>query len=233
MALTIISTQAARPVVLPENIKRTEEIDCDVYRGSVRSLIDFGLIRRDQLPSPGKASIAYFQGEIIKRKCKRDETYLRVEVHDDGGARVLIGVSHEVSALRRAAQYEARIEANAEAEKLAAIKKEKTRGTVPDPGMAVALKAMLASPAQFTVGDTCMDDDGALWEIVSGYDIYCVKDDEGPYLHESGVRMYYAYGYRAKTPGRDVAFFKPHDLWDADGEIKHLQLVSNAANGKR
>ena len=113
------------------------------------------------------------------------------------------------------------------------IEREKRRDTVPDPGAHAAGKDLHDSPAQFAVGDTCMNRNGKLWEVVSGYDLYCVKNDEGPYLHGSGVRIYYAYGYRVRTPGRDVTFFHPHELWDADGEIKHLQLVRNAANGKR
>lgn len=105
------------------------------------------------------------------------------------------------------------------------VQSAERRDTVPDPGLEEARKAVHESVARFKVGEACQDSQGKTYEIVGGYGFYRVQDDEGPYWHADGARVVYAYGYEVKAPGEEVYFVRPHRLWDADGEIKHLRLV--------
>ncbi|MGR4870091.1 hypothetical protein ACIPRI_14655 [Variovorax sp. LARHSF232] len=220
MALSIIRSGARAS--LPDDIQLTEEVDHDEYRGPLKSLLDAGIVRVDQLPPPGKVSIGYFQGQVISRKCKRDETYLRVSVYDpENNTVVLVGVSHEVAAARRIAATEARAKAQAERQELA-----RKLETMRDPGIEAARKELQDSPARFKVGDLCMHVDGRYMEIVKGYELRHVWCEDGRYLHEeSGQAFSYIYGYTARELGESPFFYPAHHLLDADGRVKHLQLV--------
>lgn len=219
MALTIIST-TNRPrslsAQLPSDITVSEQVDCNAYRGPVASLVAAGIVRADQLPPAGALKIAYFQGQVIKRKCKRDETYLRVDLRDDGSALVLVGVPHDVQADRRAARQEADLAARREAEMRAAMK---------DPGIEAAKAAMLESPARFNVGEACVTSGGDLAEIVGEYGVYRVRDENGSFFCDDGVRCSYLPGYLLKRPGQQRFFCRAGRLSNEDQSIRHLQLV--------
>ena len=48
--------------------------------------------------------MSYSQGRVVTRKCRKDETYLRVRQWVDGTACVFIGVTRELAQARRAAE---------------------------------------------------------------------------------------------------------------------------------
>lgn len=218
MALSIITP---RPASLPDDIHLIEQIDHDEYRGPLVSLTAAGIIRADQLPPEGKRSIAYLQGQIVLRKCRRDETYLRIEQYDDGTARVLVGVHHAVAEVRRVAAVKKQAQARQEAAAMA-----KKRESMRDPGIDAARAALQDSPAAFKVGDLCMHVNGRYLEIVEGYGLYGVWMENGRYLDEETNKAFdYKFGYTARELGKGKVFYPAHDLLDAEGETKHLTLV--------
>ncbi|MDM0118901.1 hypothetical protein [Variovorax arabinosiphilus] len=218
MALSIISPH---PASLPDDIHLTEQIDHDEYRGPLVSLTAAGIIRSDQLPPEGKCSIAYSQGQIILRKCRRDETYLRIEQYEDGTARVLVGVQRAVAEVRRDAAIRQQVKARQEAMAMA-----KKRESMRDPGIDAVRVALHDSPAAFKVGDLCMHVDGHYLEIVEGYGLYGVWMENGRYLDEETNKAFdYKFGYTARELGKGKVFYPAHVLLDAEGETKHLTLV--------
>lgn len=218
MALSIISP---RPASLPDDIHLTEQIDHDEYRGPLVSLTAAGIIRSDQLPPEGKRSIAYSQGQIIIRKCRRDETYLRIERYDDGTARVLVGVQRAVAEVRRDAAIKQQVKARQEAVAMA-----KKRESMRDPGIAAVRAALHDSPSAFKVGALCMHVDGRYLEIVEGYGLHRVWMENGRYLDEAANKAFdYMFGYTARELGMGKFFYPPHVLLNSEGETKHLTLV--------
>lgn len=121
---------------LPASITKTEEVDVDVYKGPLEDLIAAGLVRRDQLPEPGKPSISWSHGKRMMRNCRKDEEYLAVWIGRDI-TQVRIGVSPEARRTRREKQRlewataererEARRKAEVDAQKAAERKEEAER----------------------------------------------------------------------------------------------------------
>ena len=62
----------------PSSIQKTEEKDFDVYIGKAEDLMAAGLVRPEQFPPEGKPSVSYLGGVVMPRRCRMDETYLRV-----------------------------------------------------------------------------------------------------------------------------------------------------------
>lgn len=218
--MTVSIIRSGDPASLPYDITRTEEIDHDCYRGPLKSMLASGVIRADQLPQLGKASIAYFQGEVVFRKCKRDETYLRIMVYADSTTAVLVGVSHKVAGPRRIAA------AQAHAKEMAEHRDEaKKREQMKDPGWDAFVKALPPSPARFNVGDLCMHISGHHMEISGDYALHKVMRKEGRYMDDAGETFDYAYGYTARELGCREFFFEAGELLGAEGYVKHLQLV--------
>lgn len=221
MAPSIIRA-VARPARIPDDIKRTENFDHDEYRGPIDSLLAAGIVRTDQLPSPGHHAISYFQGQVIKRpgRPKRDETYLRVAVYDDGSAHVLVGVPPDVAAARRTVFNKAEAKRLVERIEMMARREE-----MKDPGWDAIRGALPSSPARFNVGDLCMHVDGYHLEISGEYRLHKVMHDDGRYMDEAGRTFNYKYGYSARQLGGSAYFYEAGELLDAEGCVKHLQLV--------
>jgi hypothetical protein len=221
MALSII--QAPRAVQsqfasLPITIDRSEEYEYDVYRGSVEEIIKAGIVRADQLPREGKNAVVYSRGQIITRKCKRDETYLRVQRWGDGTVMVWIGVPPAVALARKRAAKERRATHAAEAQ---------LRALMHDPGPEVAAERLGESPARFQVGEACVLRDGSIAEITGDYRLRGVLCDDGHYLGDDGARFLYAFGYLVRRPGEMEYFARAGVLESLDGTLRHLKLVSN------
>lgn len=88
---------------LPASITKTEEVDVDVYASPLENLLSASLVRRDQLPEPGKLTISWLNGIRVTRNCRKDEGYLSVNLHGDI-PRVRIGVSPETRRTRKEKQ---------------------------------------------------------------------------------------------------------------------------------
>lgn len=189
-----------------------------MYRGSAADLIKAGIVRADQFPSEGKSAITYSQGQVTTRRCKRDETYLRVMWERDGTVTAWVGLPAAVAAARKQAGNERRAAKVLEREMLEAMK---------DPGIVVMAKTLEESPARFKVGEACMLPGGSIAEITGEYQLRRVKCDDGAFLDSKGERISYLYGYRAKEPGGQEFFWPAHDLSNRDGSVRHLMLVSN------
>lgn len=63
---------------LPSSIQKIEEKDFDVYIGKAEDLMAAGLVKPEQFPPEGKRSVSYLGGVVMSRRCRMDETYLRV-----------------------------------------------------------------------------------------------------------------------------------------------------------
>ncbi|WP_028605526.1 hypothetical protein [Ottowia thiooxydans] len=104
---TETTTSMPRPIheerPLPARIERFERVDVDVYSGPLEDLIAAGLVRRDQLPEPGKLSISWSHGKRMRNKCKKDEAYLAVQLYHAVPC-VCIGVSPETRKMRKEKQ---------------------------------------------------------------------------------------------------------------------------------
>lgn len=107
----------------------TERGCVDEYRGTAEALISAGLVRADQLPGQPdmpKSCATFYDGRRIRRGMgtygKRDEKYMHVLT---AGKKFTIwkGVAAEVAAERNAA-WDAKIDADRKAERLAAAVKE-------------------------------------------------------------------------------------------------------------
>lgn len=107
------------------SIERWQDVNLDVYRGSLPELLACGIVRKDQLPPEGKDSISWRGGERVRTRCLVDETYLRVWVIKD---RVIVayGVSPAVQQERRHAKQRTNAEyrASLEHKRQAAAAKE-------------------------------------------------------------------------------------------------------------
>lgn len=64
--------------LLPSSIQKIEETDFDGYIGKAEDLIAAGLVKPEQFPPEGKRSVSYLGGVVMPRRCRVDETYLRV-----------------------------------------------------------------------------------------------------------------------------------------------------------
>lgn len=63
---------------LPSSILKIEEKDFDGYIGKAEDLMAAGLVRPEQFPPEGKRSVSYLGGVVMPRRCRMDETFLRV-----------------------------------------------------------------------------------------------------------------------------------------------------------
>ncbi|KQP20566.1 hypothetical protein [Pseudorhodoferax sp. Leaf267] len=86
------------------SITKTERPLYDEYTGKLDDLIAAGLVRTDQLPPLGKASVSYSHGSVQRRRCPMDEHYLRVVRNLDGTWSVQVGITAQIAAPRKAAQ---------------------------------------------------------------------------------------------------------------------------------
>lgn len=105
-------------------------------------------------------------------------------------------------------------------------------GTRPDPGIEKARELQAQSPAAFQAGEAAMlwlpgdDDHGQLVEIVRGLTFRGVADRNGPYWHaEERCRYSYRHVYLVRAPGEEAAWAGAHHLRNADGSVRHVQLV--------
>ncbi|MBU7574928.1 MAG: hypothetical protein KAF64_16340 [Hydrogenophaga sp.] len=69
--------------LLPSSIQKIEEKEFDGYIGKAEDLMAAGLVRPEQFPPEGKRSVSYLGGVVMPRRCRMDETYLRVCRRDD------------------------------------------------------------------------------------------------------------------------------------------------------
>lgn len=114
-----------------------------------------------------------------------------------------------------------------------AIREEERKGLWDDPGWEVAIARALDSPAQFRPGDRAIywaewegdDRDGRAIEIVGEYKFRRARDKAGPYVLENGERGRYQWGYSGRYDNGETYFFAAHELRNADGAIRHLQVV--------
>lgn len=86
---------------LPASIKVAHCIEYEEYTGPKEDLIAAGLVTLDMFPPPGRVGISYLNGVEVRRRCKVDETFRRVEVFTGGTVRVCHGVTREEIARRR------------------------------------------------------------------------------------------------------------------------------------
>lgn len=106
-------------------IVRTEDLDTEVFEGTREALISAGLVRDDQFPPPGKFGISYLGVKVFRGRCRKDETYLRVEVHAETCV-VRRGLPYEIGlARRRAANAQRRAEDHARSEEYRRQRNEK------------------------------------------------------------------------------------------------------------
>lgn len=86
------------------SIVKSEEKDYDEYVGTAEDLIAAGLVKAEQFPPEGKQGISYLNGEAVPRRCRVDETFMRVGRRNDVDApwSVRIGLAHGELAKRRA-----------------------------------------------------------------------------------------------------------------------------------
>ena len=102
---------------------------------------------------------------------------------------------------------------------------------IEDPGYESALKASLASPARFNVGDVCIywapghDFHGEKLEITKAYQFMRANTPTGRFIDTDGKRFDYVWGYVAREIGGEPCFFSAHELRDIDHNIRHIRLV--------
>jgi hypothetical protein len=86
------------------SITKTEEKDYDEYIGTAEDLIAAGLVKSEQFPPEGKWAVSYLDGVVMPRRCRMDETYLRVgqRIDVDSPWSVRIGLPRGELAKRRA-----------------------------------------------------------------------------------------------------------------------------------
>lgn len=104
----------------------------------------------------------------------------------------------------------------------------KERGLRKDPGMPTALReAGDGGDTKFQVGDIalCYGDD----VIITGeYSYRRVLSDDGPLIGNDGRRLFYAWGYAARSLSNgNEYYYAAHALQHPNGAIKYLKLVSS------
>jgi hypothetical protein len=96
---------------------------------------------------------------------------------------------------------------------------------------AAALAQHHETEARFNVGDVCVywnpehEAHGTKVEIVRGFGLCLLSDDDGPYIDGEGGRVSYQYGYLARKLGGKEIFFRAHELRDEDWNLRHIRLV--------
>lgn len=95
---------------LPSSVQKIEEKDFDAYIGKAEDLIAAGLVRPEQFPPAGKRSVSYLGGVVMPRRCRMDETYLRVCRRNDADMPwlVCVGLPRGELLERRAKAHEKR-----------------------------------------------------------------------------------------------------------------------------
>lgn len=101
------------------------------------------------------------------------------------------------------------------------------QGIRKDPGkQAVLEEASDGGEARFRIGDIAMCYGDKV--IITGEFSYRrVNSNDGPLIDDDGRRIFYAWGYTARSlSGGNEYFWPAHQLRQKDGKIKHLKLVS-------
>ncbi len=79
----------------------------DCYIGRKEDLLSAGLVRHDQFPPVDVRGISWVRGERVRRNCRKDETYRRIEMWGyDGLWRVRAGISPVEATARKSAERE-------------------------------------------------------------------------------------------------------------------------------
>lgn len=203
---------------LPNTITKTEEPRYDSYTGPLEDLIAAGLVRRDQLPAPGKRSISWRLGIYQPRRCQQDEHYMRVVVYDDGTAEVQTGLTEDARAPR--------LEAERITEKKRREEWERRQREL-DPGQGAAMELLHAASSSLPLGSRVRCAGSGMEAIVEGeYGTYTVRKEDGEYIDRThGHRISHQYGYRCRLKDGRMIFAPAHELRRIDGRITHLRLV--------
>lgn len=109
----------------------------------------------------------------------------------------------------------------------------RTDGLWTDPGRGLAQARMEDTPAQFRVGQTVRywspwnkdSNDGKRLDVVGGYGLHRVIDDEGRFVTAPGDRVSYRWGYLAQARGGARMFYPAYMLQTIDYETSHVRLV--------
>lgn len=101
------------------------------------------------------------------------------------------------------------------------------QGIRKDPGKQAALEeASDGGEARFRVGDIAMCY-GEKVIITGEFSYRRVNSNDGPLIDDDGRRIFYGWGYTARSLSGGKEYFWPaHQLRQKDGKIKHLKLVS-------
>ncbi len=99
--------------------------------------------------------------------------------------------------------------------------------TVLDPGEEAVAEWLNGSesPARYKAGESALDQWGAVVEIVEGYHLISVRDEDGVYRTKEGERFSYRFGYATKKSDGRVYALSPWELRDIDGKPRHIRVV--------
>lgn len=176
-----------------------------VYRGRREALVACGLVGPGQLPgAPGqRKSVVRFE----------DHHGRRVQVYPSGRHSLRVHVCRTLEEARAA---------QAGHPDAAVCCPWATFSEVIAPSMA---------GAQLEVGSRALawfpgaEGHGEHVEIVQPFDFYRIEDPDGPELNAQGERYRFAWGYVARTPRGEGAFFRAHQLRGLDRRVAHLRRV--------
>jgi hypothetical protein len=174
-----------------------------VYRGRREALVACGLVGPGQLPgAPGqRKSVVRFE----------DRQGRRVQVYPSGRHSLRVHVCRTLEETRAA---------------------QAGHPGAADPARALReARAQAMAGAQLEVGSRALAwfpgaaGHGEYVEILQPFDFYQVMDEEGPEVNGQGERYCFAWGYVARTPRGERAFFRAHQLRGLDLRVAHLRRV--------